>query len=205
MSSSAAVAECDDAREPVLLVGGGTNLLVSDAGFPGTAVLVRSAGLAVTARTTSSSWTSRPGTAGTAWSRTAVEAGWSGIEALSGIPGQVGATPIQNVGAYGAEVSQVIDSIEVLDRTTGERGRLSGPACGFGYRTSALKRAADHWVVLGVRFVLPMDERSAPVRYRELARTLGVQLGERAPLADVRAAVLDLRRGKGMVLDASRP
>lgn len=195
------VRSCDRRDEPVLIVGGGSNLVVADAGFDGTVVLVRTTGVEVRETGESVTLDVASGHGWDALVDEAVEAGWSGIEALSGIPGQVGATPIQNVGAYGAEVSQVIESVEVLDRMTGERGRLSADACGFGYRTSALKRTPDRWVVLAVRMVLPTDRRSSPVRYRELARSLGVDLGARVASTDVREAVLALRRGKGMVLD----
>ncbi len=133
----------------------------------------------------------------------AVESGWSGVEALSGIPGSCGATPIQNVGAYGAEVAQVIGSLEVLDRRTGAVSRMPPGEAGFGYRSSALKAARGRWVVLSVSMDLTVDPWGAPVRYAELAGLLGVELGERAPAASVREAVLELRRGKGMVLDAA--
>lgn len=207
--SSDALAElvlsCDSRAEPVLVVGGGSNLLVADAGFGGTVVLVRTRGIEVAehGRTVTLDVA-----AGEPWDtvvQRAVSDGWSGLEALSGIPGQVGATPIQNVGAYGAEIRDVLESVEVLDRRSGRRGRLTAQACGFGYRTSALKQTPDRWVVLGVRLALPVDARSAPVRYAELARALGIAPGERAPADEVRAAVLDLRRGKGMVLDPADP
>jgi UDP-N-acetylmuramate dehydrogenase len=198
----AAVRTSDAAGEPVLLVAGGSNLLVADEGFPGTVVLVRTRGIEAAAgdpghiRVTAA--------AGEPWEpfvAHAVAQGWSGLEALSGIPGCVGATPIQNVGAYGAEVSGVITGIEVLDRRSGEVGHLPPAEVGFGYRTSALKRNADRWVVLSVTFDLALDGRSAPIRYAELARALGIEVGQRAPLDEVRRAVLALRRGKGMVLD----
>ena len=199
-----AVRAADGSAQRLLLVAGGSNLLVCDEGFPGTVLLVRTRGVdvidvdddAVTVRVA----------AGEAWDglvERAVDSGWSGLEALSGIPGSVGATPIQNVGAYGAEIAQVLTDVEVLDRRTGRPGRLSAPALGFGYRTSALKRSPQAWVVLSVTLRLPRDRASAPVRYAELARTLGVAVGKRAPCAEVREAVLALRRGKGMVLDSA--
>jgi UDP-N-acetylmuramate dehydrogenase len=131
--------------------------------------------------------------------------GLAGVECLSGIPGSVGATPIQNVGAYGQEVAETIVSVRVLDRSTGAVEELDAAACGFTYRSSAFKRVPGRWVVLAVTFALGRSDLSAPVRYAELARTLGVELGERAPLADVREAVLALRRGKGMVIDPADP
>ena len=135
-----------------------------------------------------------------------VAEGLAGVESLSGIPGSIGATPIQNVGAYGQEVAETIVSVRALDRTH-RRGRPSSrPAdCGFAYRSSAFKRHPGRWVVLAVTFALERRELSGPLAYAELARTLGVKPGEGAPLADVREAVLGLRRGKGMVLDPDDP
>jgi UDP-N-acetylmuramate dehydrogenase len=198
----AAVRAADAAGEPVLLVAGGSNLLVADEGFPGTVVLVRTRGIEAAAG--DSGRIRVTAAAGEPWEpfvAHAVAQGWSGLEALAGIPGCVGATPIQNVGAYGAEVSGVITGIEVLDRGSGEVGQLAPAEAGFGYRTSALKRSPDRWVVLSVTFELALDGLSAPIRYAELARALALEVGQRAPLGEVRAAVLALRRSKGMVLD----
>jgi UDP-N-acetylmuramate dehydrogenase len=199
-----AVTTADAAGEPVLLVGGGSNLLVADAGFPGTVVRIGTRGVLVEP--------AAPGrvcvrvSAGEPWEAfvaTAVESGWSGVEALSGIPGSTGATPIQNVGAYGAEVARVIGSLEVLDRRTGAVGRMAPDEAVFGYRSSELKRTPGRWVVLSVTMDLAVDPLGAPVRYAELAGLLGVGIGHRAPATAVREAVLELRRGKGMVLDDS--
>jgi UDP-N-acetylmuramate dehydrogenase len=187
----------------VLLVAGGSNLLVADAGFPGTAVGVRTRGVAVRREGDDALLEVAAGEPWDGLVARAVAEGWSGLEALSGIPGSVGATPIQNVGAYGAEVAGVITALTALDRRSGRVVALAPGDVGFGYRTSALKRSPDRWVVLSVAFRLPVDPRSAPVRYAELARALGVTVGERVPLAEARCAVLDLRRGKGMVLDAA--
>jgi UDP-N-acetylmuramate dehydrogenase len=126
-----------------------------------------------------------------------------GVEALSGIPGLVGATPIQNVGAYGQEVSQTIARVRVWDRQEQRVVTRSAAECHFGYRSSLFKAVPDRFVVLSVSFQFALGTLSAPVRYAELARVLGVEPGARAPLAEVREAVLDLRRGKGMVLDAA--
>lgn len=193
----AAVREADAAGEPVLLLGGGSNLVVADAGFDGTLVEVASTG-----------WR-RDGDvveveAGQNWDAFVaglVEAGLGGLECLSGIPGSVGATPIQNVGAYGCEVAESIVSLELYDRRTREVRTLKADELGFAYRTSVLK-GTDSGVVLSVRFEIREDGLSAPIRYAELARTLGVEIGARVPAADAREAVLKLRRGKGMVLDA---
>jgi UDP-N-acetylmuramate dehydrogenase len=131
--------------------------------------------------------------------------GLAGIEALSGIPGSVGATPIQNVGAYGQEVADVLVAVRALDRLSGELHVLEVEECLFDYRSSVFKRDPGRWLVLGVSFALEPTGMSEPIRYAELAGRLGVDLGARAPLADVREAVLALRRGKGMVLDPADP
>ncbi|HEY8582331.1 MAG TPA: UDP-N-acetylmuramate dehydrogenase, partial [Capillimicrobium sp.] len=133
-----------------------------------------------------------------------VAAGRVGLECLSGIPGSTGATPIQNVGAYGQDVSQTISAVRVLDRPSGKVRELRPDELGFRYRHSALKGRSDR-IVLAVRFALERSELSGPIAYAELARALGVELGDRAPIAEVREAVLALRRGKGMVVDPSDP
>lgn len=126
--------------------------------------------------------------------------GLGGLECLSGIPGSAGATPVQNVGAYGAEVADTISRVRLLDRTTGEDRWVSPDELQFGYRTSILKHSST-WVVLEVEFTLNPDGLSAPLRYGELATALGAEPGQRADPARVRAAVLSLRARKGMVLD----
>ena len=132
----------------------------------------------------------------------AVAEGWVGVEALSGIPGTTGATPVQNVGAYGQEVAQTIARVRVWDRVLKGQRTFSAEECRFSYRHSRFKADPGRHVVLDVTFEFHPGELSAPVAYAELARTLGVEQGDRAPLAEVREAVLGLRRGKGMVLDA---
>jgi UDP-N-acetylmuramate dehydrogenase len=131
--------------------------------------------------------------------------GLAGIECLSGIPGSVGATPIQNVGAYGQDVSETVERVRVLDRESGRVEELPAAACGFSYRSSAFKRTPGRWVVLAVTFVLDRFPESRPIQYAELARALDVQLGVAVPLLAVREAVLRLRRAKGMVVDAHDP
>jgi len=205
-----AVSAADAAGEPVLVLGGGSNLVVADAGFPGVVVEVATSGV----RPDVEDGTACGGVmvtvaAGETWDdlvALAVERGWVGIEALSGIPGAVGATPIQNVGAYGQEVAQTIASVRVWDRTLKGVRTFANADCGFGYRHSRFKAdRLDPWggrhVVLDVTFQLPQGTLGAPVRYAELAGRLGVAQGERAPITDVRDAVLALRAGKGMVLD----
>jgi UDP-N-acetylmuramate dehydrogenase len=199
-----AVTEADERGEPVLVLGGGSNLVVGDEGFEGTVVHLASRGVAV----------GRHGdrvrldvAAGEPWDdlvARAVDEGWSGVEALSGIPGLVGATPIQNVGAYGQEVKETIRSVRVLDRRDRTVRDLDAAACAFAYRKSVFK-GDERFVVLRVTFELEVRPDGAPVRYAELSRALGVQPGERAPLARVRATVVALRRAKGMVLDPADP
>src|SRR4051794_16067352 len=127
------------------------------------------------------------------------------MEALSGIPGSTGATPVQNVGAYGQEVAHTVTAVRVYDRAEKSEYTLTPAECGFAYRDSRLKREPGRFVVLDVTFALLPGEMSRPVGYAELARRRGVEIGEQAPLPDVRAAVLELRRGKGMVLDPAAP
>ncbi|MEV4491458.1 UDP-N-acetylmuramate dehydrogenase [Micromonospora coxensis] len=191
--------------DQVLILAGGSNVVVGDAGFPGTVVLVRSRGLRVVAED-ADTVTVRV-EAGEPWDdlvATTVANGWSGLECLSGIPGSAGATPIQNVGAYGQEVAEIITGVEVYDRRDGRVDRIDAADCGFAYRSSIFKYS-DRWVVLTVDFRLHRSPLSGPVRYAELARALGVAVGDRVPLADARATVLRLRAGKGMVLDAADP
>jgi UDP-N-acetylmuramate dehydrogenase len=190
---------------PVLILAGGSNVVVGDSGFPGTVLLVRTRGVETVAAT-EETLTLRV-QAGEPWddlvART-VGAGLSGVECLSGIPGSTGATPIQNVGAYGQEVAETIAGVTVYDRHTGEVGWMDAAECGFGYRSSVFKHD-DRRVVLSVDFTLLRSPLSAPVRYAELARALDVEIGDRVPLADARRAVLRLRAGKGMVLDPDDP
>ncbi|WP_183093081.1 UDP-N-acetylmuramate dehydrogenase [Nocardioides stalactiti] len=211
----AAITSADDAGEPVLVLGGGSNLVVADEGFAGTVVEVATRGIAADVEDSDDPTCGGAvvtAAAGETWDALvahAVERGWVGIEALSGIPGSVGATPIQNVGAYGQEVSQSIASVRVWDRKLRGVRTFAAADCGFGYRTSRFKvdrydasaAFGGRHVVLSVTFQLPQGSLSAPVAYAELARSLGVEVGQRAPLAEVRAAVLALRSGKGMVLD----
>ncbi|KHL16347.1 UDP-N-acetylmuramate dehydrogenase [Mumia flava] len=196
------IGRLDASDEPVLVLGGGSNVVVADEGFDGTVVLVRNRGLTVDSDPCSGATLTVA--AGETWDDLvahAVDVGWVGIECLSGIPGLVGGTPIQNVGAYGQEVSDTIARVRTYDRVQRRVVTFSAADCGFGYRTSRFKAEPGRFVVLDVTFQLRLGTQSAPVRYAELARALGIEVGERAPLADVREAVLGLRAGKGMVLD----
>jgi len=195
------VAAVREAREPLLVLAGGSNVVVADEGFPGTVVHVLTLGVERRGATVVAQ-------AGEPWDpfvARCVADELAGVECLSGIPGSVGATPIQNVGAYGQEVSETVQRVRAYDRRADEVVELDNAACGFAYRTSVFKRTPDRWVVLAVTFALEEDPLSRPLRYVELARALGVPVGARAPLADVRAAVLELRRRKGMVVDDDDP
>ncbi len=192
-----ALARADAAGERVLVLGGGSNLVLPDAGWDGTVVHIATRGIARTDERVLVE-------AGEPWdplvARTVAD-GLQGFECLSGIPGSTGATPVQNVGAYGQETAQTLAGVRVWDRHTSSERELSPADCRFGYRSSALK-GQDRLVVLAVAFALVAGPDSAPIGYAELARSLGVPPGARAPLGDVREAVLTLRRAKGMVLDA---
>ncbi|HSV38763.1 MAG TPA: UDP-N-acetylmuramate dehydrogenase [Nocardioidaceae bacterium] len=198
--------ECgeDDLGDWVLLIAGGSNLVVADEGFRGAAIKIDTRGIEVEREVCAGACVTVA--AGESWDdfvALAVDSGWTGIEALAGIPGSVGATPIQNVGAYGQEVSEVVARVRCWDRGDLAIKTFSAAECGFGYRTSRFKAEPQRYVVLNVMFQFKEGTLSAPIRYTELARTLGVELGARVPMGDVRAAVLDLRRAKGMVLDAT--
>lgn len=197
------VREVDDADEPLLVVGGGSNLVIADAGFAGTVLRVATSGVEVESDDSCGGAMVRVA-AGESWddlvARAVVE-GWSGIEALSGIPGSTGATPVQNVGAYGQEVAQTIARVRVLDRRTQEVRTFSNADCAFTYRHSVFKATAQ-FVVLDVTFQLRVADRSQPIAYADLAKGLGVEVGTRVPLGDAREAVLEQRRRRGMVLDA---
>ncbi len=198
------VADCDSRGEPVLVLGGGSNVLIADEGFDGTVVKVATRG--VRAEAADCSGAQLEVAAGEVWDELvarAVAAQWSGMETLSGIPGSVGAVPIQNVGAYGAEVATLIQRVRTWDRAEGAIRTFAAAECGFGYRDSRFKREKGRHLVLRVDFQLPLGELGQPVRYPELARALGVAVGQRAPAARVRETVLAIRRRKGMVLDAN--
>jgi UDP-N-acetylmuramate dehydrogenase len=188
------------AYEPLLVLAGGSNVVVADGGFPGTVVRVLTRGVR------------RDGErlevqAGEPWDELVamtVEQGLQGFECLSGIPGSTGATPIQNVGAYGQEVAETVESVRVLDRASGQIVELPAAECGFTYRSSIFKYRDRH-VVLAVTFRMRESAVSGPLRYVELARALDVPVGGSAPLIEVREAVLALRRGKGMVIDPDDP
>lgn len=229
-SSAEAVAQVvsflDAHTQPLLVVGGGSNLVVGEGDAVSQLVVVLLSagdGDVGDSEDADGDATGETGVtidretgvvrafAGVEWDQlvaATVEAGLGGLECLSGIPGSVGATPVQNVGAYGAEVAQVLRRVQLYDRTSGELEWVEPSALDLGYRYSNLK-FTSRAVVTAVEFQLTTDGLSVPLRFGELARRLGVDADEaaageiRRPAADVRQAVLELRAGKGMVLDAA--
>ncbi|WP_411373954.1 UDP-N-acetylmuramate dehydrogenase [Arthrobacter sp. MPF02] len=203
-----AVRSADAAGEQVLIISGGSNLLISDDGFPGTVIKIASEGFTVNAED-SCGGVAVVVQAGHNWDllvEHAVRHAWSGLEALSGIPGSTGATPVQNVGAYGADVAQTIAAVRTWDRERNAVKTFTNSELKFGYRDSILKQTtvngSPRYVVLTVEFQLPLGRMSAPIRYAELAKALGVEPGKRAYANDVRREVLRLRASKGMVWDS---
>lgn len=196
-----AVRDADEAGRPLLLLGGGSNVIAPDEGWPGDVVAVRTRGI----RRDGDALTVQAGEDWDGLVAHTVAEQLAGMEALSGIPGSTGATPVQNVGAYGQEVAQTITAVHVYDRAEKAERTLTPAECGFAYRDSRLKREPARFVVLEVTFQLHPGPMSRPVGYAELARTLGVEIGQTAPLTEVREAVLGLRRGKGMVWDPADP
>ncbi|MDA1361993.1 UDP-N-acetylmuramate dehydrogenase [Glycomyces luteolus] len=195
-SSVEAVEALRAAEGPTLVLAGGSNVVIGDEGFDGTVVVLRGGGIAESGGVVRVE-------AGQVWDEFVawtVENGFSGVECLSGIPGSAGATPIQNVGAYGQEVAQTIAAVNVWDREKDEIRDWTPAECRFAYRQSAFKHE-DRYFVMSVDFRLESSPLSQPVAYAELARRVGVEVGERVPLAEARKTVLGLRRGKGMVLD----
>lgn len=197
-----AILECDDIGGLSLVVGGGSNIVCSDNAFDGTVVQVAQTGVSITDR---GGHLRIVAAAGESWDQLVVrtlEEGSAAFAPLSGIPGLVGATPIQNVGAYGAEVSRFVTSVRVWDRHDRLVRELTDEECEFGYRSSILKVQPDRYVALEVVYDLPIDE-SVVVEYQQLSDALGVRVGDAVEGERVREAVLELRRSKGMVLDSA--
>lgn len=196
-----AVAAADSCSDPVLVMGSGSNLVVADEGFAGTVIVVGSRG--IQARPEPDGAVRVQVSGGEDWDALvacAVSSGWAGVEALSGIPGRVAAAPIQNIGAYGQEVAETIVAVRAWDRHRGEQVCIPASGCGFGYRTSRFKSRPGRFVILDVTFRF-RPAAQAPVKYADLAASLGVDVGGTAELPAIREAVLGLRRSKGMVLD----
>ena len=198
----AAVRAADKSQTPVLILGGGSNVLVSDAGFSGTVIRVETLGNSYEFDACSGGTLTV--SAGEDWDRFVaftIEKGLANLESLSGIPGTVGGAPIQNIGAYGHEVSEVIARVRAFDRKNDEVKTFAASDCEFEYRNSKFKKEAGRWVILDVTFQLRKGEASLPIQYSELASALGVEIGARVDVAKVREAVLALRGAKGMLLN----
>ena len=202
-TSESEIIEAVSANPNALILGGGSNVLVSD-NFHGDVIKIESQGFENDESACAGAWVTAA--AGHNWNdfvATAVANGWTGIEGLAGIPGTVGATPIQNVGAYGQSVSETIAQVRAWNHKTKSVDTIFAADCEFGYRSSVFKTNPDTWVILSVTFQLPLGTMSAPIAYNELAAKLGVEIGDRVSTSDLQAAVLELRAGKGMVLDSA--
>ena len=195
----AAIKETGDS--PVLIIGGGTNLLISDKGFDGT--VIRISNNSVQAEVDACSGATLTIGAGEDWDtfvQTTIDRGYAGLETLSGIPGTVGAAPIQNIGAYGHEVAEFITRVRTYDREAHEIKTFTNAECQFTYRNSYFKAHPGRYVILDVQFQIRIGEMSDPITYLELAKKLGIQPGDKASVRETRAAVLELRSSKGMLL-----
>lgn len=202
-STESEIIDAISANPTALILGGGSNVLVSDS-FNGDVIKIESTGFENDEAACAGAWVTVA--AGHNWNdfvSAAVAHGWTGIEGLAGIPGTVGATPIQNVGAYGQSVSDTIAQVRAWNKKTKSVDTLFAADCEFGYRSSVFKTNPDTWVILSVTFQLPLGTMSAPIAYNELAAKLKVELGDRVSTSDLQAAVLELRAGKGMVLDSA--
>lgn len=200
----AAVQECDRSQTPLLIVGGGSNILVGDAGFAGTVIVVATQGNSYEIDACSGGMLQVA--AGVNWDEFVaftIEKKLANLESLSGIPGTVGAAPIQNIGAYGHEVGEVIARVRTYDRKEGAIRTLMASECGFGYRSSRFKEEADRFVILDVTFQLRRGEASLPIEYGELAQALHVEVGARVDTTQLREQVLEIRRAKGMLYSSS--
>jgi len=203
-SLAGALAEARLEGSPLLVLGAGSNVVIADEGFAGTVVRVAMVGRRVEHNGEGVVVSVAAGEDWSSFVSYCVAEGFSGLECLSGIPGSVGATPVQNVGAYGQEVRETVAGVTVWDRFEHRARHLSPGDCQFGYRDSVFKRSG-RYVVTEVTFCLERSALSRPLRYAELAKLLGVAVGSRAPLDVTSQAVISLRRVKGMVLDSSDP
>lgn len=187
---------------PVLIIGGGTNVLISDNGFEGTVIHITNHNLQ--AEIDACSGATLTIGAGENWDdfvATTIERGFAGLETLSGIPGTVGAAPIQNIGAYGHEVSEFITRVRTYDRVAKEVKTFTHEQCQFSYRNSYFKANPGQYVILDVQFQIRIGEISSPITYAELAKKLGINVGDKAPVVATRKAVMELRGAKGMLLN----
>jgi UDP-N-acetylmuramate dehydrogenase len=189
---------------PILIIGGGTNILVADTGFAGTVIRITSH--SIESEIDACSGATLTIGAGEDWDEfvaTTLERGFAGLETLSGIPGTVGAAPIQNIGAYGHEVSEFITRVRTYDRQKNAVKTFTNSECEFSYRNSHFKAHPGRYVVLDVQFNLRKGEFTTAITYAELAKKLGIEVGEKAPVHATRKAVLELRAAKGMLLNPS--
>ena len=189
---------------PILIIGGGTNILVADTGFEGTVIRITSHSMQ--SEIDACSGATLTIGAGENWDEfvaTTLERGFAGLETLSGIPGTVGAAPIQNIGAYGHEVSEFITRVRTYDRQTKSLKTFTNSECDFSYRNSHFKAHPGRYVVLDVQFNLRKGEMTTAITYAELAKKLGIEVGEKAPIEATRKAVLELRGAKGMLLNTN--
>lgn len=196
------VKAADSAKEPILILGGGSNLLISDAGFAGTVIRVESKGNALDYDACSGGMIEV--SAGEDWDKfveISIEKGFADLESLSGIPGTVGGAPIQNIGAYGHEVSETIARVKTYDRSKGEVKTFTNAECKFSYRNSIFKEQPGRYVILTVTFQLRKGAQSLPIAYAELAKQLSVNIGDQVEVTKVRQAVLKLRASKGMLIN----
>ncbi|CAN2178276.1 MurB UDP-N-acetylmuramate dehydrogenase [Candidatus Nanopelagicaceae bacterium] len=196
------IAAIEDAGDsPILIMGGGTNVLISDKGFDGT--VIRISNNSVQSEVDACSGATLTIGAGEDWDtfvQTTIDRGFAGLETLSGIPGTVGAAPIQNIGAYGHEVAEFITRVRTYDRQEKALKTFTNSECQFSYRNSYFKAHPGRYVVLEVQFQIRRGEFSDPITYVELSKKLGIEPGEKAPVVATRAAVLELRASKGMLL-----
>ena len=191
---------------PILILGSGSNVLISDIGFPGTVIQI--ANNKVAAEVDACSGATLNIGAGENWDdlvATTIERGWAGLETLSGIPGTVGAAPIQNIGAYGHEISEFVMRVRTYDRQTKALKTFTNQECEFAYRDSVFKKNPGRYVVLEVQFNLRRGELTDPITYAELATELGIEVGQKADVIKTREAVLRIRDRKGMLLNPSDP
>ena len=196
-----AVKKADDSKTPILILGGGSNVLISDSGFAGTVVRIETTGNSYEIDACSGGTLTV--SAGSDWDEfvaLTIDKGLANLESLSGIPGTIGGAPIQNIGAYGHEVSEVIARVRTYDRTKQEIKTFMASECNFSYRSSIFKESAGRYVILDVTFQLRKGEQSLPIGYAELANELGVEIGARVEISKVREAVLKLRGAKGMLV-----
>ncbi|MFM2127670.1 MAG: hypothetical protein RIQ86_183 [Actinomycetota bacterium] len=191
---------------PILIIGSGSNVLISDTGFPGTVIQI--ANNKVAAEVDACSGATLNIGAGENWDNlvsTTIQRGWAGLETLSGIPGTVGAAPIQNIGAYGHEVSEFVMRVRTYDRQAKALKTFTNQECQFSYRDSVFKKIPGRYVVLEVQFNLRRGEMTEPITYAELAKELGIEVGQKADVIKTREAVLKIRDRKGMLLNPNDP